>query len=207
MLDYLAKVRKESEIQAIFFYLRVAHFPVCCMRITLPNQGQKNTTFTEFKMTDKKTDTKDRWEDDVWGQDSLMKRSHINQDTYLNCWCPHCEKALNEGEKAVFQIVNNQGEVGISKVTPSLNVLDREATIHVEDDEELADVRCPHCEVSLIEPDQLCIQDGCKMMKFNVSVSNSIKLQLIVCIRRTCRWYVMSDEDNERLILRDSHEW
>ncbi len=158
-------------------------------------------------MTDKDSDVTERWEKELWGGTSLMERSHINRDTYLNCWCPHCEKTLNKDDKAVFQIVNNLGQVGISKVSPYLNVLDRESTIHVEDDEELADVRCPHCLVSLIVRDRLCKLDDCKLMWFNVSISNSIKLKLVVCIRRSCRWYEMSEEDNERLILRDSHEW
>jgi DNA-directed RNA polymerase subunit RPC12/RpoP len=136
-----------------------------------------------------------------------MKRSHINKDTYLTCWCPHCGKGLNEDGKAVFRIENNAGDIGISKVSPYLNVLDRESTIHVEDDEELADVRCPHCDVSFIEPDHVCKQDKCKMIKFHISVSNSIKLLITLCVRRTCRWYTMSEEDNERLILRDSNEW
>lgn len=158
-------------------------------------------------MKDRKSDVTASWEEELWGSNSLMERSHIKRDTYLNCWCPHCEAGLNEGDKAVFEIVNNQGQVGISKVSPHLNVLDRESTIHVEDDEELADVRCPHCHATLIEPDQLCPEDNCKLMAFHVSVSNSIKLKLIVCIRRLCRWYTMSEEDNERLILRDSYEW
>lgn len=158
-------------------------------------------------MKDKDSDLPASWEEEIWESQPLMERSNIKQNTYLNCWCPHCEVGLNKGEKAVFEIINNQGKVGISKVSPYLNVLDRESSIHVDDDEELADVRCPHCHVTLIEPDQLCKEDGCKLMAFHVSVSNSIKLKLIVCIRRSCRWYTMSEEDNERLILRDSHEW
>jgi len=158
-------------------------------------------------LKDEKDDVKNTWEEELWGSISIMERSHIKQNTHLNCWCPHCKEELNEDGKAVFEIVNNDGEVGISKVTPLLNVLDRESTIHVEDDEELADVRCPHCKKSLIEPDRLCKEDGCKLMAFHISVSNSIKLKLIVCIRRSCRWYTMSKEDNERLILRDSYEW
>ncbi len=158
-------------------------------------------------MKNKSTDSPERWEEEIWDSQPLMKRSKIKQDTYLNCYCPHCGVGLNDDDKAVFQIVNNEGLVGISKVSPYLNVLDRESTIHVEDDEELADVQCPHCHVSLIEPDQICKIDDCKLMAFHVMVSNSIKLKFIVCIRRSCRWYTMSEEDNERLILRNSHEW
>ncbi len=158
-------------------------------------------------MKDKESNVKGRWEKEAWGTKSLMERAHINGDTYLNCFCPHCDKELNEGDKAVFQIVNNQGEVGISRLSPYLNVLDRESTMHVDDDEELADVKCPHCEISLIVPNRLCKIDDCKLMDFNISISNSGKLKLTVCIRRTCRWYEMSKEDNELLILRDSHEW
>ena len=158
-------------------------------------------------MKNKGTDPPARWEEEIWDSQPLMERSKIKQDTYLNCWCPHCEVSFNRGDKAVFEIVNDQGQIGTSKVTPYLNVLDRESSMHVDDDEELADVRCPHCHESLIVPDQLCKEDACKLMAFHVSVSNSIKLKLIVCIRRTCRWYMMSEEDNERLILRDSYEW
>lgn len=158
-------------------------------------------------MKDKKSAEMNGWEKEIWGGSSLMTRSNINRNTYLDCWCPHCEKGLNEGDKAVFQIINNQGQVGISRVSPYLNVLDRESTIHVEDDEELADVQCPHCRESLIIQDRLCKLDDCKLMGFNISISTSIKLYLVVCIRRTCRWYEMSKEDNEQLILKDSHEW
>lgn len=158
-------------------------------------------------MKEKSSDRPARWENEVWESQPLMERSKIKQNTFLHCWCPKCGTGLNDEDKAVFEIVNDRGEVGISRVSPYLNVLDRESTIHVEDDEELADVRCPHCHVSLIEPDIVCKEDQCKLMGFHVSVSNSIKLKLVVCVRRTCRWYTMSEEDNERLILRDSHEW
>lgn len=144
---------------------------------------------------------------DILTGKSLMERTHINKDTYLTCWCPHCGKSLNENDKAVFKITSNSGEVGISKMSPYLNVLDRETTMQVEDHEELKDVQCPHCDVSLIAPGEICIQDSCKMVIFHVSVSGSQKLSLLLCTLRTCRWYKMSDEDNEQLILRDSHEW
>ncbi len=146
-------------------------------------------------------------EKDLGSNQPLMERTGIKKDTYLNCFCPHCGTALNENEKAVFRIVNKRGQEGISRVTPYLNVLDRESTINVADDEELSDVRCPHCDESLIEPDQVCKFDNCKMIKFNISVSDSIKLSITLCVLRTCRWYTMSEEDNERLILRESHEW
>ena len=49
--------------------------------------------------------------------------------------------------------------------------------------------------------------DDCKLLEMNVTVSDSTKLRLVVCIRRTCRWYEMSNDDNELLVLKDSHEW
>lgn len=158
-------------------------------------------------MKDKDSDLTNSLENELLKEKSLMERTHINKDTYLTCWCPHCGKSLNEENKAVFKITSSKGEVGTSKMSPYLNILDRETTMNVEDEDELADVQCPHCDVSLIVPDEICIQDNCKMLGFNVSVSDSQKLKIILCVRRTCRWYKMSDEDNERLILRDSHEW
>lgn len=158
-------------------------------------------------MKDRNFDKTAGWEEELWDSQPLMERSNIKRDTYLNCWCPSCGKSLNEDGKAVFSIVNQRGEKGISRVAPYLNILDRESTIQVDDDEELVDVHCPHCMDSLIEPNQLCKQDKCKMVKFHISVQDSIKLSIIICVRRSCRWYKMSEEDNERLILRDSHEW
>ena len=158
-------------------------------------------------MKDKDADLTSSLENELLKEKSLMERTHINKDTYLTCWCPPCGKTLNEGNKAVFKITSSSGEVGISKMSPYLNMLDRETTMNVEDHDELADVQCPHCDVSLIVPGEICIQDNCKMVGFNVSVSDSQKLKIILCVRRTCRWFKMSDEDNERLILRDSHEW
>lgn len=158
-------------------------------------------------MAEKDSEKKKSWEKEVWDPQPLMERSNIKRDTYLNCWCPECGESLNEDGKAVFTIINLRGEEGVSKVSPYLNILDRESTIQVDDDEDLTDVKCPHCQASLIEPDQPCIQDGCKMVKFHISVQDSIKLAIIICVRRSCRWYSMSEEDNERLILRDSHEW
>jgi len=158
-------------------------------------------------MKDKKPAISQSWEKNILGRNTIMERTHINGDTYLNCWCPHCEKSLNDGDKAVFKIINNQGQEGISKVSPYLNILDRESTMHVDDDEELADVQCPHCLTSIIVKDRLCKIDDCKLLEMNVTVSDSTKLRLVVCIRRTCRWYEMSNDDNELLVLKDSHEW
>jgi len=167
----------------------------------------ESVIFEEVVMKDRDSDKTDRWEKEVWDSNPLMERSDIKRDTYLNCWCPSCGEGLNEDGKAVFRIVNQRGEEGVSRVSPYLNILDRESTIQVDDDEELADVYCPHCNVSLIEPNQICKQDKCKMVNFHISVQDSIKLSIIICVRRSCRWYTMSEEDNERLILRDSHEW
>jgi predicted RNA-binding Zn-ribbon protein involved in translation (DUF1610 family) len=165
------------------------------------------TTSREVAM--KQDNPKDpvRWEEEVWPSHPLMERSGIRRDTYLNCWCPSCGASLNQNGKAVFHIVNRTGEEGISRVSPYLNILDRESTIQVDDDEELIDVRCIHCGVSLIEPGRLCRQDQCKMVRVHFSVQDSGRLSLIFCVRRTCRWYTMSEEDNERLIIGESHEW
>ncbi len=158
-------------------------------------------------MKNKGSDPAASWEEQIWKNKPLMERSGIKQETYLNCWCPECGEGLNEDGKAVFRIINQKGETGVSRVSPFLSVLDRESTIHVDDDEELKDARCPHCDVSLIEPNQVCKKDRCKMVRFHVSVSDSKRLLITLCVRRSCRWYTMSQEDNERLILRDSYEW
>ncbi len=158
-------------------------------------------------MKEKNQESPDSWEKEILNTKPLMERSNINRDTFLNCWCPKCKESLNEGDKAHFKITNKDGQTGISKMSPVLNVLDRETDMTVSDNEALADVQCPHCDTSLIVEGVKCKYDNCNMMGFDVSVAGSEKLKLIVCVLQTCRWYFMSEEDNDRLILRGSHEW
>ena len=158
-------------------------------------------------MTDKKPESQKSWEEEVWGSQTLMERTDLRHATLLHCWCPHCGAELNQGDRAVFEIVNRLGEVGTSKVAAYLNVFEQETTVFVEEDEELADVRCPHCHTSLILSDRQCPEDGSKVADIRVSVADSKKMGLVVCVRRSCRWYEISDEDEQQIILRDSHEW
>ena len=158
-------------------------------------------------MTKKESEKPVSWEDEVWESHPLMERSNIKRDTPISCWCPHCNAGLNEGDKAVLEIVSNQGVSEISRLSAYLNVLGKESSLQGDYDGDPSDVRCPHCKASLIEEGHACIQDGCKLAAIHVSVSESKRLKLISCTRPTCRWYTMSEEDNERLILRDSHEW
>jgi hypothetical protein len=148
-----------------------------------------------------------RPEEEIFRAQSLMERTSINRDTYLNCWCPSCDEGLNEDGSAVFHVVNQRGEAGIRRVSPYLNVLDQVSFLQMGDDEELTNVSCPHCNVPLLEPTQTCKQDKSKMVKIHVSVQDSIKLSIAFCVRHSCRSYTMSEEDNERLILRESREW
>lgn len=158
-------------------------------------------------MLDRDTERTACWEEEIWGVHPLMERSNINRNTYLNCWCPSCGEGLNEDGRAVFRTVNQKGEVGIRHVPPYLNVLERMSFLQMEDKQERFDVSCPHCNVMLTKPDQTCKQDQGKMAKIHISVQDSIKLSLTFCIRHSCGGYIMSEEDNERLILRESQEW
>ena len=63
-------------------------------------------------MKDRDSDKAARWEKEVWDAHPLMERAGINQETYLNCWCPSCGEGLNEDGKAVFHIVSKRGKKG-----------------------------------------------------------------------------------------------
>ncbi len=158
-------------------------------------------------MQDERSGKPVRWTREDLKKKPLMERFNINHDTYMDCWCPECGEGLNEDGKAVFRAINKDGEEGFTRLAPYLNILEQESSVNVDDSDELEDMRCPHCDVSLIDPDQVCKYDNCKMVKFLISVSNSAKLVISLCVLRTCRWYTMSAEDNEQLILGNSNEW
>jgi predicted RNA-binding Zn-ribbon protein involved in translation (DUF1610 family) len=166
----------------------------------------ENITFKEIVMTARYGGSVARWQEELWSSQTLMKRTYINGDTYLNCWCPNCGEGLNEDRRAVFRITNQSGEEELHHASPYLNVLDQRCFLHM-DGEELTDLSCPHCSEPLMAPDEVCEANKCKMAAIHVSVKDSIKLSLNFSVSGTSQSYIMSDEDNERLILRESQEW
>ena len=50
------------------------------------------------------------WDSQMWGQVPPIQRDRIKRGNYLDCYCPHCEATLNDGDMAVFEVETAQGK-------------------------------------------------------------------------------------------------
>ena len=49
----------------------------------------------------------------------------IKCGTFLQCYCPHCNLSLNQGEDAVLDIINCDGDSGEIRLSPYLCIFSR----------------------------------------------------------------------------------
>lgn len=64
----------------------------------------------------------------------------IESGTFLNSYCPHCNKSLLEDNMLKLKVYN--GKEGFLMLSPYLNVFTTKSTIFLEEDKSLKDVRC-----------------------------------------------------------------
>jgi len=130
----------------------------------------------------------------------------LKSGTYLNCYCPHCNKSFNHGEYVEFIIENQQGEKGNVKLSPYLNVFTRESSISLPEGENAKDLSCPNCRNSLIATDRTCDNCGKPVALILVAALTKI-IPFYVCLQVGSHWHGLSKEDEETIHLDESEEW
>jgi len=134
------------------------------------------------------------------------KRDIITSGTYLKCFCPHCTRTLIDNEELVLTITENDGETGCLHLSPYLNVFNHKSTIIIPRRSEAKDIRCPHCDITLIIDDRECHDCGARVVKFQVEAVSRL-IEFYICARQGCNWHGLSHEDLDDIILEDSSEW
>ena len=130
----------------------------------------------------------------------------IRSGTYMNTYCPHCEKGLNDDLHLTFTIVNSDGEDGSLKLSPYLNVFTKESTVRLPEDLNLRDIKCPKCGISLIMEDQRCDHCDSRVARILIEAMHH-KLDFFFCSKRGCRWHGLDYENITDIVLEDSNEW
>jgi len=128
----------------------------------------------------------------------------LESGTFLQSYCPNCRKSLIENDMLKLKIVN--GEEGYLLLSPYLNSFTSKSTIYLPEDKPVTDIKCHHCNTSLVEKDKGCGKCGSPTAKINISASSKL-IDFYICTKKGCRWHGLSEEDLYTIKLEESDEW
>jgi len=130
----------------------------------------------------------------------------IESGSYLHTFCPHCDKSFVEKGLIKLTVINDLDEEGYVFLSPFLNVFSSKSTVFLKEDSIVKDVKCSHCESSLISENLNC--GLCSSPSAKIAVSARTKLiDFYLCSKKGCRWHGLSEEDLHDIDLEDSLEW
>lgn len=128
----------------------------------------------------------------------------IRTGTFLQSYCPHCRKSLIENDMLKLKIIN--GEEGFLMLSPYLNSFTSKSTIFLPEDKTVTDIRCFHCNTSLVVKDKTCGKCGSPVSMIQVSASTKL-INFYICTKKGCKWHGLSEEDLYSIKLEESDEW
>ena len=139
-----------------------------------------------------------------------VKRDEVNEiiesGTFLQTYCPHCKKSLIEEEMIKLKVINNKEKEGIVMLSPYMNVFTSKSTVFLQESAKAKDLKCPHCNHSLVEGEKDC--DWCASPVARIKVSARTKfIDFYICTKKGCRWHGLSDDDLYNIKMEDSLEW
>lgn len=128
----------------------------------------------------------------------------IETGTFLQSYCPHCRKSLIENDLLKLKIIN--GDEGFLMLSPYLNSFTSKSTIFLPEDKAVTDIKCFHCDKSLVENEKNCGSCGSPVARINVSASSKL-IDFYICTKKGCKWHGLSEEDLYSIKLEESDEW
>jgi hypothetical protein len=128
----------------------------------------------------------------------------IESGTFLQSYCPHCRKSLHENDMLKLKIIN--GEEGYLLLSPYLNSFTSKSTIYLPEDKAVSDIKCFHCDTSLVETEKTCGKCDSPIAKINVSAYTKL-IDFYICTKKGCRWHGLSADDLYSIKLEESDEW
>jgi hypothetical protein len=153
-----------------------------------------------------KSSRKNSWEKIVWDEHKYNDRTVLKSGSYLNCYCPHCSLSLMKNKNVHLMTVNSEGQDGWIELSPFLNAFERKSNLHLLDGEEVAELRCWHCQTSLRAGEQKCDRGDSHVACIMVGIS-TVRVPFYFCMRTGCQWHKIDPNDEHKIILDDSMEW
>lgn len=133
-------------------------------------------------------------------QHEFEEQEIIETGTFLQSYCPHCRKSLIENDMLKLKISDE--EEGFLLLNPYLNSFTSKSTIYLPEDKTAADIRCFHCDRSLVVGDKICGHCGSPVAMINVGASTKL-IDFYICTKKGCKWHGLSDEDLQSIKLEE----
>jgi len=127
----------------------------------------------------------------------------IKTGSFLFSYCPECKKSLIEANQLKLKIVNDDEQKGYVMLSPYLNVFTTKCTIVLTEGKPVKEIRCPHCDVSLMHKDKNCEECGSSAARITVSARSKF-IDFYICSRKGCKWHGLSAADMNDIRLEDS---
>jgi len=125
--------------------------------------------------------------------------------TFLMSYCPHCKKSLIE-ENSIKLKVDRGDKSGFLMLSPYLNIFTSRSTIRLPEDKLIADIKCMHCDHSLMMEEQKCNDCGSETARIVVGATSRL-VDFYICSKKGCTWHGLSREDMGDIRLEESLEW
>lgn len=151
---------------------------------------------------------------DLRGQFAKPKRKIYDEEkeiietgSFLNSYCPHCKKSLIDGNMLKLKIVDyKKEESGFIMLSPYLNVYSTKSTIFLKENMPVSDIKCFHCDTSLMIDDKSCELCHSSIAKISIGARTRL-IDFYICSRKGCKWHGLSESDLYDIRLEDSLEW
>lgn len=157
-------------------------------------------------MNNDKPNRKSSWEEIVWDEHKYNHRTVLKSGSYLNCYCPHCSHNLMKNNGIHLEAISSDGEPGWVELSPYLNAFERKSNLQLLDGEEVKELRCWHCHVSLRSEKRKCDRGDSHVACVMVGIS-TVKVPFYFCMRTGCQWHLIDPNDEHKILLDDSMEW
>ena len=137
-------------------------------------------------------------------QQMIEEKEILESGTFLQSYCPHCRKSLIENDMLKLKIIN--GDEGFLLLSPYLNSFTTKSTIFLPEDKTVSDIKCFHCDTSLVLKDKACGKCDSPVARINVSASSKL-IEFYICTKKGCKWHGLSEDDLYSIKLEESDEW
>lgn len=139
-------------------------------------------------------------------EDTDDHKEIIRNGSFLRAYCPHCRKSLIEDDMLKLKVIRKGVNPGYIFLSPYLNVFSSKSTVFLPEEEILGDVRCFHCDKSLLVENKKCDRCGTAIAKIIVSARTKM-IDFYICSRKGCTWHGLNEEDMNDIRMEDSIEW
>ncbi len=127
----------------------------------------------------------------------------LRTGTYLRTYCPACDAELTHGDWVHLTAVAADGSLAVLQLSPRFNVFDKRTALRLQTGTLVEDLRCPHCERSLMSKQESCVACGAPAAGLRI-IAYDVAVDLLVCSRVGCTWHGLTGKDRERLDLEEA---